>query len=98
MYTKEQRLEIYKTLLRESLSPTEVMVDKHNRSTKELGICWMYRMLYGRTDLYGRFEETLPELFEKSTECGVYMFRDWDHREEALAKCIVELQEGGGIV
>jgi len=98
MYTAEQRLEIYKRLLRESLSPSEVMVDK-KRSTKELGICWMYRMLYNTTVLYGRFEETLPELYAKANpDCSVYMWNDWDEREKALAQCIVELQEGGGIV
>ena len=109
MYTTEQRLKIYQRMLSESLSPTELEYAGSKRLTNDCGFCFMWKMLCfidkdknHRTynALYNDFEGTLPELYEKSDPYsnGAYSFRDWYHREEALAKCIVEMQEGSGIV
>ncbi len=109
MYTVEQRLKIYKRMLEESLSPSTVRYYKANRKTNESGLCFMYRLLThvspdfsgSEFDLYCRFKETLPELWAKrnsSASISTYMWEDWYEREEALARCIIELQEGGGIV
>ncbi len=101
MYTAEQRLEIYKTLLRESLSPSDV-VDKSGtwKKSNSYGFCFMIQNVINKKLSYVDIDIMFPELWAKATNPGnVYnMWKDWYEREEALAKCIIELQEGGGIV
>lgn len=100
MYTVEQRLEIYKTMLRESLSPETYSKGAYKQRSNASGFCWMFSVLYNSNDLYNDFEGILPELYEKKKydEGHWYMWNDWCEREESLAQCIQELQTAGGIV
>ena len=92
--TKLQRYTAYCILLEEAERPSILpdFYDGEMRGTKENGLCWMWKLVFGSDDLY-RYNHTLvPELHEKSSALPYFSFNNWEQRIAALKECIKETE------
>ena len=90
--TKIQRYTSYCILLEEAERPSMLLdvYDGEMRGTKENGLCWMWRLVFGSEDLYGHNQTLVPELHEKSSALPYFSFNNWKERIAALKACIEE--------
>ena len=94
MYTTEQRLEIYKRLLREALSPSMIEWSNGVVPSTHFGFCFMISSVIDTSLPYEKIDKIFPELWAKRTNPKAIfnMWNNWDERINSLTEVIKEME------
>lgn len=91
--TKSQRFIAYCILLSECENPSTYLhpdISPTPSSSRNRGLCWMWRMIFDTKELYYDEGELLPELNRRIHSPNWPEIGDWEARKEILIECINE--------